>query len=55
MEVIILAICVSSFVQNRYHKSGVYHPAEGELGTAILCNSDSSNYVFSETKLTASF
>lgn len=49
-----LAICVFS-VQNRYYKSWVYHPTEGELGSTILCNSDSSNYIFPATKLTASF
>ena len=47
-------VCVFR-VQNRYHKGGVYHPPERELGAAILCNPDSSNYILPETKLTASF
>ena len=48
------ALCVFH-VQNRYHEGGVYHPPERELGAAVLCNPDSSNYILPETKLTASF
>lgn len=54
VKIIPVAICVFC-VQNRYHKGGVYHPTEGELGSAILCDSDSSNHVFPATKLAASF
>lgn len=50
----ILVVCVL-FLQNRYHEGWVYHPAEGELGSAFLCNSDCSDYLLPETKLTASF
>ena len=51
---VILAVCIL-FLQNRHHKSRVYHPAEGELGSAFFCNSDCSNYLLPETKFTASF
>lgn len=50
----ILVVCVL-FLQNRYHEGRVHHPTEGELGSPFLCNSDCSDYLLPETKLTASF